>query len=257
MKTAGLALAKFAIILVCCISPTLGNKRIVRQLRSGAPAFGFYTSEGSSNTAITLRGEIASVDRWTTLKEFRGNGVTYEIRDGQNSPGVKVGEHVTARYYETVAIRSRKTGRDCGIGFCDGGNTCRKARRTVQGWLYSRVEDRRLDRSIWQESQAADIQDCSRHEPSTRHRGCKRAPWLESRRADSNYANSGHVHFAGQHILRPSAFSRVPTVIDAHDLAPGSDEAGEFVRITSLCAVADSVSFAEPGTELQAKPARS
>jgi hypothetical protein len=33
MKTASLALAKFAIILVCCISPTLGNKRIVRQLR--------------------------------------------------------------------------------------------------------------------------------------------------------------------------------------------------------------------------------
>jgi hypothetical protein len=92
MKTASLALAKFAIILVCCISPTLGNKRIVSQLRSGAPAFGFYTSELSSDTAVTLRGEIASVDRWTTLKEFRGNGVTYEVTDGQNSPGVKVGE---------------------------------------------------------------------------------------------------------------------------------------------------------------------
>jgi hypothetical protein len=115
MKTAGLALAKFAIILVCCISPTLGNKRIVRQLRSGAPAFGFYTSEVSSNTAITLRGEIASVDRWTTLKEFRGNGVTYEIMDGQNSPGVKVGEHVTARCFETVAIRSRKPGETVGL----------------------------------------------------------------------------------------------------------------------------------------------
>jgi hypothetical protein len=51
MKTAGLALAKFAIILVCCISPTLGNKRIVRQLRSDAPAFGFYASGLSSDTA--------------------------------------------------------------------------------------------------------------------------------------------------------------------------------------------------------------
>ena len=110
MKTTSLALAKFAIMLVCCISPTLGSKRMVRQLRSGAPAFGFYTSELSSNTAVTLRGEIASVDRWTALKEFRGNGVMYEIRDGQNSPGVKVGEHVTTRYYETVTIRSRKPG---------------------------------------------------------------------------------------------------------------------------------------------------
>jgi hypothetical protein len=115
MKTASLALAKFAIILVCCISPTLGNKRIVQQPRSGAPAFGFYTSELSSDTAVTLRGEIASVDRWTALKEFRGNGVTYEITDGQNSPGVKVGEHVTARYYETVTIRSRKPGETVGL----------------------------------------------------------------------------------------------------------------------------------------------
>ncbi len=115
MKTASLALAKFAIILVCCISPTLGNKRPVRQLRSGAPAFGLYTSELSSDTAVTLRGEIASVDRWRVLKEFRGNGATYEITDGQNSPGVKVGEHVTARYYETVTIRSRKPGETVGL----------------------------------------------------------------------------------------------------------------------------------------------
>jgi hypothetical protein len=115
MKTASLALAKFAIILVCCISPTLGNKRIVQQPRSGAPAFGFYTSELSSDTAVTLRGEIASVDRWTALKEFRENGVTYEITDGQNSPGVKVGEYVTARYYETVTIRSRKPGETVGL----------------------------------------------------------------------------------------------------------------------------------------------
>jgi hypothetical protein len=115
MKTASLALAKFAIILVCCISPTLGNKRIVQQLRSGAPAFGFYTSELSSGTAVTLRGEIASVDRWTALKEFRGNGVTYGITDGQNTPSVKVGEHVTARYYETVTIRSRKAGETVGL----------------------------------------------------------------------------------------------------------------------------------------------
>jgi hypothetical protein len=76
-------------------------------------------------------------------------------------------------------------------------------------------------------------------------RACKRAQWLESRRADSNYANSGHVRFARQRILRLSASSRVSTVIDAHDSAPGSHEAGKFVRITSLCA--DSVSFAEPG----------
>jgi hypothetical protein len=89
MKTASLALAKFAVIVVCCISPTLGNKRIVRQLRSGVPAFGFYTSELRSDTAVTLRGEIASVDRWTAVKELRGNGVTYEITDGQNSPGVR------------------------------------------------------------------------------------------------------------------------------------------------------------------------
>jgi hypothetical protein len=114
MKTASLALAKFSIILVCCIWPTLGNKPIVRQLRSGAPD-GFYTSELSSDTAVTLRGEIASVDRWTALKEFRGNGVTYEITDGQNSPGVEVGEHVTARYYETVTIRSRKPGETVGL----------------------------------------------------------------------------------------------------------------------------------------------
>src|SRR5438876_11807836 len=100
MKTVSLAFAKFAIILACCIS-SLGNKRIVRQLRSSAPAFGSYTSELSSDAAVTLRGEIASVDRWTALKEFRGNGVTYGITDGQNSPGVRVGEHVTARYYET------------------------------------------------------------------------------------------------------------------------------------------------------------
>jgi hypothetical protein len=62
MRTASLILAQFEIILVCCISPTLGNKRIVRQPRSGAPDFGFYTSELSSDTAVTLRGEIASVD---------------------------------------------------------------------------------------------------------------------------------------------------------------------------------------------------
>jgi hypothetical protein len=68
MKTASLALAKFAFILVCCIAPPLGTKWIVRQLRSGGPAFGFYTSELSSDTAVTLRGEIASVDRWTALK---------------------------------------------------------------------------------------------------------------------------------------------------------------------------------------------
>jgi hypothetical protein len=55
MKTASLALARFAIILLCCISPTLGNKRIVRQLSSGAPDIGFYTSELSSDTAVTLR----------------------------------------------------------------------------------------------------------------------------------------------------------------------------------------------------------
>jgi hypothetical protein len=115
MKTASLAIGKFAIILVCCISPTLGKKRIVRQLGSGAPAFGFNTSELISNTAVMLRGEIASVDRWTTLKEFRGNGVTYEITDRRNSPGVKVGEHVTARYYETVTIRSRKPGETVGL----------------------------------------------------------------------------------------------------------------------------------------------
>ena len=115
MKTASLALAKFAIILVCCISPTLGNKRIVQQLRSGAPAFGLYTNELSSDTAVTLKGEIASVDRWSVLKEFRGNGVTYEITDGRNSSGVKVGEHVTARYYETVTIRSRKPGETVGL----------------------------------------------------------------------------------------------------------------------------------------------
>jgi len=116
MKTASLALAKFAIILVCCISPTLGNKRIVQQLRSGAPAFGLYASELSSDTAVTLKGEIASVDRWTALKEFEGNGVTYKITDGEkNSPGVKVGEHVTARYYETVTIRSRKPGETVGL----------------------------------------------------------------------------------------------------------------------------------------------
>jgi hypothetical protein len=52
MKTASLALAKFAIILVCCISPTLGNKRIVRQLRSGAPALSLNTSALSSDTAV-------------------------------------------------------------------------------------------------------------------------------------------------------------------------------------------------------------
>jgi hypothetical protein len=117
MKTASLALAKFAIILVCCISPTLSNKRVVRQLHSGAPAFGYYMSELSSDTAVTLRGEIASVDRWTALKEFRGNGVRYEITDGQNSPGVKVGEHLTARYYETVTIRRRKPGETVGLAF--------------------------------------------------------------------------------------------------------------------------------------------
>ena len=115
MKTASLALAKFAIILVCCISPTQGNKRIVRQLRSGAPALSLNTSALSSDTAVTLRGEIASVDRWTALKEFKGNGVTYEITDGQNSLGVKVGQHVTARYYETVTIRSRKPGETVGL----------------------------------------------------------------------------------------------------------------------------------------------
>ena len=115
MKTASFALVKFAIIFVCCISPTLGNTRIFRQLRSGTPAFGFYTSELSSGTAVTLRGEIASVDRWRVLKEFRGNGATYEITDGQNSPGVKVGEHVTARYYERVTIRSRKPGETVGL----------------------------------------------------------------------------------------------------------------------------------------------
>ena len=49
------------------------------------------------------------------MKEFRGNGATYEITDGQNSPGVKVGEHVTARYYETVTIRSRKPGETVGL----------------------------------------------------------------------------------------------------------------------------------------------
>jgi len=115
MKTASLALAKFAIILVCCISPTLGNKQPVRQLRSGAPAFGLYTSELSSDTAVTLKGEIASVDRWTALKEFRGKGVIYEVTDGQSSLGVKVGEHVTARYYETVTLRSRKPGETVGL----------------------------------------------------------------------------------------------------------------------------------------------
>jgi hypothetical protein len=114
MKTASLVLAKFAIILACCNSP-LGNKRIVRQPCSGAPAFGSYMSELSSDTAVTLRGEIASVDRWTALKEFRGNGVTYEITDEQNSPGVKVGEHLTAHYYETVTIRSRKPGETVGL----------------------------------------------------------------------------------------------------------------------------------------------
>jgi hypothetical protein len=115
MKTASFALGKFAIMLVCCISPTLGNKRIVRQLGSGAPAFGFNTSELISSTAVRLRGEIASVDRWTAMKEFRGNGVMYEITDGQDSSGVKVGEHVTARYYETVTIRSRKPGETVGL----------------------------------------------------------------------------------------------------------------------------------------------
>jgi hypothetical protein len=178
MKTASLALAKFAIILVCCISPTLGNKLIVRQLRSGAPAFGFYTSELSSDTAVTLRGEIASVDRWTALKEFKGNGVTYEITDGQNSPGVKVGEHVTARYYQTVTIRTRKPGETVGWASVMEAIPVAKLGEPFQGWLYSRVEDRRLDRGIWRESQAADIQDCSRHEPSSCHRRCKRTPWL-------------------------------------------------------------------------------
>ena len=115
MKTASLALAKFAIILLCSISPMLGNKRSVRQLRSGAPGSGSYTSELGSETAVMLRGEIASVDRWTALKEFRGNGATYEITDGQNSPDVKVGEHVTARYYETMTIRSRKPGETVGL----------------------------------------------------------------------------------------------------------------------------------------------
>ena len=115
MKTASFALVKFAIIFVCCISPTLGNTRIFRQLRSGTPAFGFYTSELSSGTAVTLRGEIASVDRWTALKKFRGNGVTYQITDGQNSLGLKIGEHVTARYYETVTIRNRKPGEAVGL----------------------------------------------------------------------------------------------------------------------------------------------
>jgi hypothetical protein len=82
---------------------------------SGARTFGFNTRELISNTAVVLRGEIGSVDRWTTLKEFTGNGVTYEITDGRNSAGVKVGEHVTARYYETVTIRSRKPGETVGL----------------------------------------------------------------------------------------------------------------------------------------------
>jgi hypothetical protein len=255
MKTASLALAKFAIILVCCISPTLGKKRIAQQPCSGAPAFGFYTSELSSDTAVTLRGEIASADRWTALKEFRGYGVTYEITDGQNAPGVKVGEHVTARYYETVTIRRRKPGETVGLvsvteaipvaklGEPFRGGFTRELKIGASIEVFGRNREQLIFRTSRGTSQALAVGNGT--------------PWLDSRRADSNYANSGHVRFTGQRALRPSASSRVPAVIDAHDSAPGFEEAGKFARITSLCAVADSVSFVEPGTELQAKPARS
>jgi hypothetical protein len=58
MKTASLALEKFALILVCCIAPPLGSKWIVRQLRSGGPAFGFYTSELASTTSFVHRAAV-------------------------------------------------------------------------------------------------------------------------------------------------------------------------------------------------------
>ena len=64
-------------------------------------------------SVLTLRGEVVAVDpahRRVTLKSAEGHTSTLEARREQDLQALKVGDHVTVRYFEGAQIRETKLG---------------------------------------------------------------------------------------------------------------------------------------------------
>jgi hypothetical protein len=137
------------------------------KLLAGFACSSVPSSAKDTESATAQREVIRALDCLERVQRERGI-----VRDHgwTELSGVKVGEHVTARYYETVTIRSRKPGETVGLMSVTEAIPVANLGEPFRGGFTRELKIGASIEGIWQESRAADIQDGSRHEPSSRRR---------------------------------------------------------------------------------------